>query len=79
MEELLKTARTKGRIEVLQSALFCAIRTGRLADAWTLRGEAAQLMGEAQREPRGGRSSSWPSRNGISAIAHGRGRRRSTR
>ena len=53
MEELLKTARSRGRIEVLQSAISCAIRTGRLADAWALRKESADLMGEAQREPQG--------------------------
>lgn len=53
MEELLKMARSRGLNEVLQSAMSCAIRSGRLAEAWTLRGEATQLMGEAQREPRG--------------------------
>jgi serine/threonine protein kinase/tetratricopeptide (TPR) repeat protein len=52
MDELLQAARGKGGFEVLQGAMQCAIKDGRLAEASNLHREISRLMGDTQREPR---------------------------
>jgi tetratricopeptide (TPR) repeat protein len=51
--ELLVTARSRQMVEVVEGALYCAIREGRFDDMRDFQRESAQMYGEARREPRG--------------------------
>ncbi|HYN10579.1 MAG TPA: serine/threonine-protein kinase [Vicinamibacterales bacterium] len=52
-EELLVTGRSRRISEIVNAALNCAVREGRLADARNFQHEFAQMVGEARPDPRG--------------------------
>ena len=53
MDELLALGRTRRQPDIIMAAFQCAIRDGRVSEGRKLEHEAAQMLGEARREPRG--------------------------